>query len=184
MQNARESRLKNRDSHCEGNISMKIKLLRGFISRWLPGRRDLLVSMLPGLQALANYTVGISERTGVPELDPFGCRRTRTTRLACAPPVGQEDRHLPYLCSGTRKLQRWARCLRGRRDIPVPIRTTSRPGGLSYRAIACIETGGGTDARTKAQGAVPGTRAPLKENGARCHRARARHKLWIDGKLQ
>ena len=35
--------------------------------------------MLSDLQALVNYTVGLSERAGVPALDPFGCRRTRTT---------------------------------------------------------------------------------------------------------
>ena len=54
-----------------------------------PRRRDLLVSMLPALQARANYTVALSERAGVPELDPFGIRRARTTGLERAPPVGQ-----------------------------------------------------------------------------------------------
>ena len=64
---------------------------------WLLGRRDLLVSMLPSL-------------------DPFGCRRTRTTGLGCAPPV----------CAQV--LANYSR------------RKKSRPGGLSYRGIARIET--------------------------------------------
>ena len=46
---------------------------------------------------------------------PFGCRRTRTTEVGPMPS--------------------------GRRDILVPIRTPSRPGGLSYGDITRIETG-------------------------------------------
>ena len=88
---------------------VNVAIKRGcFISQWLPGRRDLpvsmqyrrrdlLVSMLPDLQALANYTVDLSEGAGVLALDLFGCRRTRTTGTRCAPPVGQEYRHLNCL---------------------------------------------------------------------------------------
>ena len=42
------------------------------------GRRDLLVSMLPDLQTT---TVGLFSRAGVPDLDPFGSGRSRTTDL-------------------------------------------------------------------------------------------------------
>ena len=66
-------------------------------------------------------------------------RRARACPSPCVllsnriPPVVQDRLILIRSRSGDLELQRWARCLRGRRDIPVPIRNTSRPGGLSYR---------------------------------------------------
>ena len=70
--------------------------------------------------------VDLGSRTGVPYLNPFRCRRTRTTGRECAPPVGKAHLLLNCLCqtlandSGRQK---------------------SRPGGLSYGDIARIETG-------------------------------------------
>ena len=66
-------------------------------SRCLPCRRDLLVSIIPGRRDLLVSML--------PYLDPFGCRRTRTIGLGCAPPVVQARLRLNCLFSGACKLQ-------------------------------------------------------------------------------
>ena len=90
-------------------------------------------------------------RSGSPDPDPFGCRRTRTTELACTPPVG--EKHLRLICCLQTKAGGLS-CDRGTaRDRPSPygaarqgVSSTgksraARPGGLSYREIARGETG-------------------------------------------
>ena len=97
--------------------------------------------MLLDMQAFTNYTVSLFSRAGVPELDLFGCRRTRTTRRECA--ACRAGAPAPERF-GLRCLQTTAGVSpigvhRDQEVSPTGTPLASRPGGLSYPEG--IETG-------------------------------------------
>ena len=97
--------------------------------------------------------------SGAPAPDPFGSGHSRTTAVglpsrrarACPSPcvllsdrltpVGQDRLILTRSGAGAPELQRWARCLPGRRDIPVPIDTATNASRPEVSPTGRVESG-------------------------------------------